>query len=129
MFLYYIFWVLLALIYGLFFFTTWKFYKKKKSLLKYIAPLSLNTLISFIGSFLILFATTCLLVDMVHWWKHILLLFGSIAFMIIPNILLYRLYYKKKNKLSKKEYFIASIYGFLLFILYIIQINLIGANF
>lgn len=127
--LYYIFWVLLALIYGLFIFTVWKFYKNKKPILKYIVPLSLNAFISFIGSFLILFSIGCLLVDTTNWWKHLLLFLGSIIFITMPNILLYRLYYKRKNKLTKKEYCISSFYGLAVFILYIVQTNLMGAVF
>jgi hypothetical protein len=121
--------VLLALIYGIFAFTIWKLYRNKKPMLKYLAPIVLNTFVSFIGSFFILFAITCLLVDFIHWWKHFPLLFGGTLLMVIPNILFYRLYYKRKNKLSRKEYILASIYGLMIFVLYIIQINLLGASF
>lgn len=125
--LYYAFWVLLALIYGIFIFTVFNFYKKKKSLFKYIMPLSLNALISFIGCYILMFSITCILIDFTNWWKHVLLFFGGIIFVFLPNLLLFRLYYKRKNKMSRKEYFIASIYGFLIFILYIVQFNLFGS--
>lgn len=122
-FVYYTFWALLALIYGLLIFTVYKFYKKKQSIKKYIVPAFLNCLLSFIGNFVLLFSAISTLYDMTHWHIYIGPLLGSIAFMIIPNILLYRLYYKKKNKLTRKEYFISSLYGLLFFILYLIQIN------
>ncbi len=123
--LYYIFWALLALIYSLFAFTIFKFYKSKKKLTKYCIPAVVNCLLSFTGIFVILFSSIGLIYDAVHRLLYGACFFGALIFMIVPNILLYRLYYKKKNKLTRKEYFISSIYGLLIFVLYIVQMNVL----
>ena len=121
---YYTFWALLALIYGILIFTVYKFYKKKQSIKKYLVPAFLNCILSFIGNFILLFSIVSTLYDATHWFMYIIPALGSITFMVLPNILLYRLHYKKKNKLTRKEYFISSIYGLLFFVLYLIQINI-----
>ena len=123
--LYYSFWVFLVLIYALLFFTVFKLYKKKEKITKFFLPISLNSLLSFIGVFLLSSSIIGLIYDLAYWYLYLGILIASIIFMVGPNILLYKLYYKRKNKLTFKQYLISSLYGLMIFILYLIQINLL----
>jgi hypothetical protein len=117
-FAYYLCWATIVAVYALFLITTYKMHQKKIKILPYIAPLVLNLFLSAFGTFVLLMSTLSTLMG--HMGpEYYLFVIGCIAGFIVPNILLYRLYYKRKNKLSKKHYFLASLYGLSLFMLYV----------
>lgn len=122
--LYYIFWILFVSIYSLFILTAYRFYTNKIKITPYIIPFLMNLFLSAFTIFLAIFSIAYMLFGVIAL-EAILFLSIAIVTAVIPNILLYRLYYKKKDKLTKKQYVLSSLYGFLMVVLFLVQNNLL----
>jgi hypothetical protein len=119
--------ILLALSAGVMAFYVWgmkKMRKQKCGILLCVPPFLVNAITSQIAIYfaIILWAThpSISLINLNGW----MMIFSPVLIQTILNQLLYFLYYKKKKKLTGKQYFLASLAGMLGIIIYVTYLEL-----
>jgi hypothetical protein len=93
--------------------------EKEKGIRVLFIPFSVNLIFSCTVFYVSLLMAIAILHNITIDIALILLLLMPVLFQTIINILLYFLYYKKKNKLTKKEYFLTCLSGATAVIIYL----------
>lgn len=121
--LYYIFCVVMALLW-IFFAGSYIVVKRKKNkVAKYLVPMFINALLLYIVSFVVTYCMIAMTVSTAYAIQSVFIILITLGILFGINFAIYKLYYKRKNVMPAKEYCFTVLYGLLLVITYIIQIN------